>query len=197
MSNQNVWKSPTKIIANLSYCANNHWIKWLVISDKKMWCHSEKTSTLSLFRKITLARCHLCYINPGNTIYSLWKIFSFAFESICSLHFSGIFLICFKTVLAKSHACFSFIMSINLSRCYSEGLPRCCPSTFCHWQQNSEDPQVQGSGPWPARGSVPPHQEGCGGQEAPGEKQKGTAKLGQWPGTRSYSITWKISLFSM
>lgn len=100
-------------------------------------------------------------------------------------------------LLAKSHACFSFIMSINLSRCYSEGLPRCCPSTFCHWQQNSEDPQVQGSGPWPARGSVPPHQEGCGGQEAPGEKQKGTAKLGQWPGTRSYSITWKISLFSM
>lgn len=59
-------------------------------------------------------------------------------------------------------------------RCDSERLPRCGPGTFCHRQQDPEDPEVQRSGPRPARGPVPPDQEGCGRQEAPGEKQKGT-----------------------
>lgn len=61
-------------------------------------------------------------------------------------------------------------------RCDSERLPRCGPGTFCHRQQNPEDPEVQRSGPRPAWGPVPPDQEGCGRPEAPGEKQKGTVQ---------------------
>lgn len=69
---------------------------------------------------------------------------------------------------------FGFFLSPD--RCDSERLPRCGPGTFCHRQQDPEDPEVQRSGPRPARGPVPPDQEGCGRQEALGEKQKGTVR---------------------
>lgn len=36
---------------------------------------------------------------------------------------------------------------VTFARCDPEGLPWCRPGTVCHWQQNPEDPEVQGSGP--------------------------------------------------
>ena len=58
------------------------------------------------------------------------------------------------------------------SRCDPEGLPWCGPGALCHREQDTAHPEGQGSGSGHPRGPLPPDQEGCGHEEAPGEKQE-------------------------
>ena len=67
------------------------------------------------------------------------------------------------------------------ARCTAQRSARCIPGALCDQQQDPAHPQVQVSGPRPARGPLPSHQESRRHQEASWEEPVSKARLTYLP----------------